>query len=73
MILSIFNNKKKKYFFADKNVHTASNGVWLKGGGYPFPPPPHSHIGDDPFWIALGSEACRGGGGVGTGNGFGRE
>ena len=25
MILSFFNKFKKKYFFADKNVHTASN------------------------------------------------
>ena len=26
-ILSIFNNLKKKYFFVDKNVYTASNGI----------------------------------------------
>ena len=30
MILSIFNNFSKKYFFADKNVHTASNGIRWK-------------------------------------------
>ena len=27
MILSIFNKFLKKYCFADKNVHTASNGI----------------------------------------------
>ena len=30
MILSIFNNFSKKYFLADKNVHTASNGILVR-------------------------------------------